>query len=158
MTTYSGDYLAPKGKILIVVSRFNESITSKLLAGAQDTLLRHQVSAEQLDVVWVPGAFEIPGMVHYLLAKRDYAGVLTLGAVIRGETSHYDYVCNEAAKGIGQLALTNAAPITFGVLTTDTLEQAQQRAGGKAGNKGSEVAADILEMIDLRRQVGAVNS
>ncbi|MCF6160971.1 MULTISPECIES: 6,7-dimethyl-8-ribityllumazine synthase [Furfurilactobacillus] len=153
MTVFAGEYLAHPGKIAIVVSRFNEAVTGKLLGGAQDMLHRHEVNDDDIDVVWVPGAFEISGMVRQLLATNRYAGVVTLGAVIRGETSHYDYVCNEVAKGVGQLALNSDAPVVFGVLTTDTLEQAQQRAGGKAGNKGSDVAADILELIDLHQQL-----
>ncbi|GEK29141.1 6,7-dimethyl-8-ribityllumazine synthase [Furfurilactobacillus siliginis] len=151
MTEYVGQYVAPTGKLAIVVSRFNDVITSKLVAGAMDTLTRHEVSPADVDIVWVPGAFEIPGMTRRLLASNKYQGIMTLGTVIRGETSHYEYVCNEVAKGVGQLALTSDVPVLFGVLTTDTLEQAQQRAGGKAGNKGSDVAADVLELIDLNR-------
>lgn len=155
MTEYVGQYVAPTGKLTIVVSRFNEVITGKLVAGALDTLTRHDVAPQDIDIIWVPGAFEIPGMARRLLALNKYQGIMTLGTVIRGETSHYDYVCNEVAKGVGQLALTSDVPVLFGVLTTDTLEQAQQRAGGKAGNKGSDVAADVLELIDLNRKLKA---
>ncbi|HAT54655.1 MAG TPA: 6,7-dimethyl-8-ribityllumazine synthase [Lactobacillus sp.] len=156
MTVFTGQYVAQPGKVAIVVSRFNETVTGKLLGGAQDMLRRHEVADSDIDIVWVPGAFEIPGMVRQLLVTKRYAGVLTLGAVIRGETSHYDYVCSEVAKGVGQLALNSDVPVVFGVLTTDTLEQAQQRAGGKGGNKGSDVAADILELIDLHAQLAKI--
>ncbi|PWG00336.1 6,7-dimethyl-8-ribityllumazine synthase [Levilactobacillus bambusae] len=153
MTVYTGHYNATTGRIAIIVSRFNAEITTNLVAGAQDTLLRHNVSSEQIDVVWVPGAFEIPGMVHRLLALNKYDGVITLGAVIRGETDHYQYISGETVKGISQLALTSSVPVVFGVLTTDTVEQAQARAGGKAGNEGSAVAEDLLEMMDVNAQV-----
>ncbi|KRL02430.1 6,7-dimethyl-8-ribityllumazine synthase [Liquorilactobacillus capillatus] len=153
MTVYVGNLIAKEVKLAIVVARFNELVTSKLLGGAMDALTRHGVPEEKVDVVWVPGAFEIPAIVKLLSGSEKYAGIITLGAVVRGETSHYDYVCNEVSKGIGELALRGQTPLVFGVLTTETIEQALQRAGGKAGNKGSEVANDILELISLREQL-----
>lgn len=153
MTTYVGNLTFKKAKVAIVVARFNELVTNKLLGGALDALTRHGVSKDDIDIVWVPGAFEIPAIVKLLDESSKYEGIITLGAVVRGETSHYDYVCNEVSKGIGTLALTGRTPLVFGVLTTETIEQALQRAGGKAGNKGSEVANDILELINLRKQL-----
>ncbi|KRL38147.1 6,7-dimethyl-8-ribityllumazine synthase [Liquorilactobacillus uvarum] len=153
MTTYVGNLTVKKAKVAIVVARFNELVTNKLLGGALDALIRHGVSKDDIDIVWVPGAFEIPAIVKLLDESGKYEGIVTLGAVVRGETSHYDYVCNEVSKGIGTLALTGKTPLVFGVLTTETIEQALQRAGGKAGNKGSEVANDILELINLRKQL-----
>ncbi|GAJ27131.1 6,7-dimethyl-8-ribityllumazine synthase [Liquorilactobacillus sucicola DSM 21376 = JCM 15457] len=153
MTTYVGNLTVKKAKVAIVVARFNELVTNKLLGGALDALTRHGVSKDDIDIVWVPGAFEIPAIVKLLDESSKYEGIITLGAVVRGETSHYDYVCNEVSKGIGTLALTGRTPLVFGVLTTETIEQALQRAGGKAGNKGSEVANDILELINLRKQL-----
>ncbi|KRM96084.1 riboflavin synthase beta subunit [Liquorilactobacillus aquaticus DSM 21051] len=153
MTTYVGNLTIKKAKVAIVVARFNELVTNKLLGGALDALTRHGVSREDVDVVWVPGAFEIPAIVKLLDESKKYDGIITLGAVVRGETSHYDYVCNEVSKGIGTLALNGKTPLVFGVLTTETIEQALQRAGGKAGNKGSEVANDILELINLRKEL-----
>lgn len=153
MTTYVGNLTVKKAKIAIVVARFNELVTNKLLGGALDALIRHGVFKGDIDIVWVPGAFEIPAIVKLLDESGKYEGIVTLGAVVRGETSHYDYVCNEVSKGIGTLALTGKTPLVFGVLTTETIEQALQRAGGKAGNKGSEVANDILELINLRKQL-----
>lgn len=136
-------------KMAIVVSRFNEFITSKLLGGAIDCLIRHEVDENKIDVVWVPGAFEIPFMAKKLAMKGDYHGIICLGAVIRGSTTHYDYVCNEVAKGISHVSLHTEIPTIFGVLTTDTIEQAIERAGTKAGNKGWEAALSALEMANL---------
>jgi 6,7-dimethyl-8-ribityllumazine synthase len=152
MTTFSGHYSATQDKIAIIAGRFNNVVTDKLVAGAEDALSRHGVAADKIDVIWVPGAFEIPAIVK-LAASKGYAGIITLGAVIRGETSHFDYVCNEVAKGIGALTMQLDQPLVFGVLTCDNLEQAMQRAGGKAGNKGFDVANDVLELIDLRQQL-----
>lgn len=135
-------------KVAIVVARFNEFITSKLLDGALDNLRRHGVQEENINVAWVPGAFEIP-LIAEKLAAKDYDGVICLGAVIRGSTSHYDYVCAEVSKGIAQVALKSGKPVMFGVLTTDTIEQAIERSGSKAGNKGFDSAAGLIEMIDL---------
>ncbi|MFC6180205.1 6,7-dimethyl-8-ribityllumazine synthase [Lactiplantibacillus daowaiensis] len=153
MTTFSGDYQGKGLKIGIVVARFNNFVTEKLLAGAQDSLLRHGVDADAIDVAWVPGAFEIPLATQQLAATNRYDGLITLGAVIRGETSHYDYVCNEVSKGVAQVGLQTGLPTMFGVLTTDTVEQAVNRAGVKGGNKGADCALSVLEMINLKRQL-----
>lgn len=147
MRTFEGQLVAENIRIGIVVARFNEFITSKLLSGALDTLKRENVETENIDVAWVPGAFEIP-LIASKMAKK-YDAVICLGAVIRGSTSHYDYVCNEVSKGIAQVSLKSGKPVLFGVLTTDTIEQAIERAGTKAGNKGSECAHDAIEMVNL---------
>ena len=149
MTVYEGQFNDQNAKVAIVVARFNDFITSKLLAGAQDTLTRHGVNADQIDVYWVPGAFEIPFITKKVLATKKYDGIVTLGAVIRGATTHYDLVCNEVAKGIGQLSLNADVPVVFGVVTTESIEQAIDRAGAKSGNKGSDVAQSLLEMMSL---------
>lgn len=138
-------------KIGIVVARFNEFITSKLLGGAMDTLKRHEVPEENVDVAWVPGAFEIPLVAKRMARSEKYDAIICLGAVIRGSTTHYDYVCNEVAKGISQVSLNYELPVMFGVVTTENIEQAIERAGSKAGNKGSESARGALEMINLMR-------
>ena len=130
-------------KFAIVVSRFNEFITSKLLGGALDTLKRHETNEEDIDVVWVPGAFEIPLLAKKLATSKKYDAVICLGAVIRGSTSHYDYVCNEVSKGVAQVSMQTEVPTIFGVVTTENIEQAIERAGTKAGNKGSDAAISI---------------
>ena len=139
----------PSARFGIVVSRFNEFISSKLLDGAVDALVRHGASEENIDVAWVPGAFEIPAAAKRLSEKGEYVAVICLGAVIRGSTPHFDYIAGEAAKGIAQVALSSKAPVVFGVLTTDTIEQAVERAGTKAGNKGADAAMAAIEMVDL---------
>ncbi len=149
MTVYEGQFNDQNAKVAIVVARFNDFITSQLLAGAQDTLARHGVNADQIDVYWVPGAFEIPFITKKVLATKKYDGIVTLGAVIRGATTHYDLVCNEVAKGVGQLSLNADVPVVFGVVTTESIEQAIDRAGAKSGNKGSDVAQSLLEMMSL---------
>jgi len=140
-------------KIGIVVARFNELITSKLLGGALDTLKRHEVSEENIEVAWVPGAFEIPLIASKMAKSGKYDGIICLGAVIRGSTTHYDYVCNEVAKGVATVSLNHDIPVMFGVVTTENIEQAMERAGSKAGNKGSESAAGMIEMINLIREL-----
>ena len=151
MKTYEGNLVANNIKIGIVVARFNEFITSKLLSGALDNLKRENVNEKDIEVAWVPGAFEIP-----LIAKSNkYDAIICLGAVIRGSTSHYDYVCSEVSKGIAQISLNSEIPVMFGVLTTDTIEQAIERAGTKAGNKGSECAQGAIEMVNLIRTLDA---
>ena len=140
--------------IAIVASRFNEFITSKLLSGAEDGLVRHGVPGENIDVAWVPGAFEIPVVALRLAQSGKYDAVICLGAVIRGSTSHYDYVCNEVSKGIAAVSLESGIPVMFGVLTTENIEQAIERAGSKAGNKGSECAEGAIEMVNLIREMG----
>ena len=136
-------------KFAIVVSRFNEFITSKLLGGALDTLKRHETNEEDIDVVWVPGAFEIPLLAKKLATSKKYDAVICLGAVIRGSTSHYDYVCNEFSKGVAQVSMQTEVPTIFGVVTTENIEQAIERAGTKAGNKGSDAAISAMEMANL---------
>ena len=150
MRTFEGNVVAENNmRIGIVAARFNEFITSKLVAGAQDALRRHNVSEEDVDVAWVPGAFEIPLIASKMAKSGTYDAVICLGAVIRGSTSHYDYVCAEVSKGIAQVGLESGLPVLFGVLTTDTIEQAIERAGTKAGNKGYDCAMSALEMVSL---------
>lgn len=136
-------------KIAIVVSKFNQIVTKPLLDGAYETFLDAGLSEADIEVIWVPGAFEIPLVAQKLATLKKYEGILCLGCVIRGDTAHFDYVAGEAAKGIASVALNNVLPVTFGVLTTDTLEQALHRAGGKCGNKGAECANALLETIDI---------
>lgn len=140
-------------KVGIVCARFNEFIVSKLLSGAIDTLVRHDVPEGDISVAWVPGAFEIPVAAQKMAESDAYDAVICLGAVIRGATSHYDVVCNEVSKGIAQVSLKTGKPVMMGVLTTDTIEQAIERAGTKAGNKGSECAEGAIEMVNLLRQL-----
>lgn len=146
---YEGNLVGTDLKIGIVVARFNEFITSKLLGGAVDTLKRHGVAEENIDTAWVPGAFEIPLIAQNLAMKENYDAVITLGTVIRGATPHFDYVCSEAAKGVSNAALQSGKPVIFGVLTTETIEQAIERAGTKAGNKGAESAVAAIEMANV---------
>lgn len=150
---FEGHLVSEGLKYGIVVGRFNEFISSKLLSGAQDALLRHGVKAEEIDVAWVPGAFEIPLVAQKMASNDKYDAIITLGAVIRGSTSHYDYVCNEVAKGVAQAAQKTGKPVIFGVLTTDTIEQAVERAGTKAGNKGWDAAISAIEMANLLKQL-----
>lgn len=154
-TTYQGRMVAPAGtqSFAVVCSRWNDFITERLLAGALDTFTRHGVGEGSVDVVWVPGAFEIPLVAKSLAASGRYQAIVTLGAVIRGATGHYDLVAGHAASGVAQAGLDTGVPVVFGVLTTETIEQAIERAGTKAGNKGAEAAATALEMADLLRQI-----
>ncbi|ABO67571.1 MULTISPECIES: 6,7-dimethyl-8-ribityllumazine synthase [Geobacillus] len=151
MNVIEGNLVGTGLKIGIVVSRFNEFITSKLLSGAIDGLTRHGVSDNDITVTWVPGAFEIPLVAKKMAESKQFDAIITLGAVIRGATSHFDYVCSEAAKGVSHAALTSGVPVIFGVLTTDTIEQAIERAGTKAGNKGWEAAVSAIEMANVLR-------
>ncbi len=153
MNVYEGKLVSKEAKVGIVAARFNEFITSKLLSGALDSLTRHNVAEDQIDIAWVPGAFEIPLIAMKMAQSGKYDAVICLGAVIRGSTSHYDYVCNEVTKGIAQASLSTGVPIMFGVLTTENIEQAIERAGTKAGNKGSECAESAIEMINLIRNI-----
>ncbi|HFH7561159.1 TPA: 6,7-dimethyl-8-ribityllumazine synthase [Streptococcus agalactiae] len=153
MTIIEGQLVANEMKIGIVVSRFNELITSKLLSGAVDGLLRHGVSEEDIDIVWVPGAFEIPYMARKMALYKDYDAIICLGVVIKGSTDHYDYVCNEVTKGIGHFNSQSDIPHIFGVLTTDNIEQAIERAGTKAGNKGYDCALSAIEMVNLDKKL-----
>lgn len=140
-------------KIGIVASRFNEFITTRLLSGAEDALKRHGVSEEDITVAWVPGAFEIPLVAKKLAASGKFDAVITLGTVIRGATPHFDYVSNEVAKGVAAAGMETGTPVIFGVLTTDTIEQAIERAGTKAGNKGWDAAVSAIEMANLFKQL-----
>lgn len=148
MKEYSANLVSNGKKYAIVVARFNHFITDRLVEGCLDTLKRHEVKDEEIELVRVPGAFEIP-LAAKKLAHKDYDVVICLGAVIRGDTSHYDYVCSEVSKGIANVSLESGKPIIFGVVTTDTIEQAVQRAGTKAGNKGSDAAISAIEMANL---------
>ena len=153
MKTFEGKLVSEDIKVGIIVARFNEFITSKLLGGALDTLTRHEVKEENIQVAWVPGAFEIPLIASKMAESGKYDAVICLGAVIRGSTSHYDYVCNEVSKGIASVSLKSGIPVMFGVLTTENIEQAIERAGSKAGNKGSECAQGAIEMVNLIREI-----
>ena len=149
MNIIEGKVIAQDMKIGIVCARFNEFITTKLLGGAQDALLRHGVRDEDIDVAWVPGAFEIPVVAKKMAASGKYDALLCLGAVIKGSTDHYDYVCAEVSRGVATVSLQTGLPVMFGVLTTDNIEQAIERAGTKAGNKGYDVACSAIEMVNL---------
>ena len=151
MNIYEGKLVSEGIKVGVVCARFNEFIVSKLLSGCEDALLRHGVDAADISVAWVPGAFEIPLIASKLAQSGKYDAVIALGAVIRGSTSHYDYVCSEVSKGLAQASLSSGVPVLFGVLTTDTIEQAIERAGTKAGNTGAECAPGALEMVNLIR-------
>ena len=154
MKQYQGELIAPpKAKFAIVVSRFNEFVTSKLLSGAVDALTRHGVDEGNIEVVWSPGSFEIPVLAQAMAKSRRYAAVVCLGAVIRGGTDHYQYIASEVAKGVAQASLATGVPCIFGVLTCDTLEQALERAGTKSGNKGADAAAAAIEMANLLSQL-----
>ena len=155
MKTYEGSLVAQNIKVGIIAARFNEFITSKLLGGALDGLTRHGVKEEDIKVAWVPGAFEIPLIAGKMAKSGKYDAVICLGAVIRGSTSHYDLVCNEVAKGIAQVSLASDVPVMFGVVTTDTIEQAIERAGTKAGNKGYDCALGAVEMVNLIHEIDA---
>lgn len=153
MTEYLGSINGSKLKIAIIVARFNDLVTKRLLDGAFQTLAQNGVSKEAIDVYWVPGAFEIPRVAQKISQKGNVDGIITLGAVVRGETSHYESVCSGVTSGIAQIALEGKVPVMFGVLMTENMEQALNRAGGKAGNKGSECATGLLEMIDIEQTI-----
>ena len=153
MKKIEGMIVANGAKIGIVAARFNEFIVSKLVGGAMDGLIRHDVKEEDVTVAWVPGAFEIPVVAKKMAKSGKYDAVICLGAVIRGATSHYDYVCNEVSKGVASVSLETEIPVLFGVVTTENIEQAIERAGTKAGNKGYDCAMGALEMIDLMKQL-----
>ncbi len=149
MKTIEGQLTTNGEKFCIIISRFNEFIGSKLLSGAIDELRRHGVNEDNIDIVWVPGAFEIPVIAKKVAKTDKYNAIITLGAVIKGSTGHYDYVCAEVSKGIAQVSLETGVPVIFGVLTTENIEQAIERAGTKAGNKGSDAAKTAIEMANL---------
>jgi 6,7-dimethyl-8-ribityllumazine synthase len=153
MHILEGKLTAKNMKVAIVVARFNEFITSKLLSGCVDCLLRHEAVDEDLTVAWVPGAFEIPMAAKKLAESGKYDAVICLGAVIRGATPHFDYVCAEASKGIAQVSMQTGVPVAFGVLTTENIQQAVERAGTKAGNKGVDCAMTAMEMVNLLRNM-----
>ncbi|MEI3338802.1 MAG: 6,7-dimethyl-8-ribityllumazine synthase [Eubacterium sp.] len=153
MRVLEGNVVASGIKIGIVAARFNEFIVSKLIGGAQDACIRHGVADDDIDLAWVPGAFEIPMVAKKMAESGRYDAVLCLGAVIKGSTSHYDYVCAEVSKGVAMVALETGVPTLFGVLTTDNIEQAIERAGTKAGNKGYDVACSAIEMVNLMKNI-----
>lgn len=155
MKIFEGKLTAENIRIGIVAARFNEFIVSRLLSGCEDTLLRQGIQEDDIHTAWVPGAFEIPLIASKMAGSGRYDAVIALGAVIRGSTSHYDYVCSEVSKGIANVVLTSGIPVLFGVLTTDTIEQAIERAGTKAGNKGAECAQGAIEMVNLIRGLEA---
>ena len=155
MKVLEGKLVAGKDRFAIVASRFNEFIVSKLISGAEDTFVRHGVDTDDITLVWVPGAFELPLAAMKLAQSGKYCAIVCLGAVIRGSTSHYELVCSEAAKGIAQVGLKTGVPVTFGVVTTENIEQAIERAGTKAGNKGADCAQSAIEMINLLRALEA---
>ena len=154
MRVLEGNLVAGKIRVGIVCARFNEFIVSKLLSGALDGLRRHGVEEDAIDTAWVPGAFEIPLAASKMASSGRYDAVICLGAVIRGSTSHYDYVCNEVSKGVAQVALASGIPVMFGVLTTENIEQAVERAGTKAGNKGYDCALSAIEMVNMLAELG----
>ena len=155
MRVLEGNVVAKGIRVGIVAARFNEFITSKLVGGALDGLKRHDVKEEDIDIAWVPGAFEIPLIASKMAKSKKYDAVICVGAVIRGSTSHYDYVCSEVSKGIANVSLNSDIQVMFGVLTTDNIEQAIERAGSKAGNKGYECATGAIEMVNLIRALEA---
>lgn len=155
MKTFEGKLVSRNIRIGIVAARFNEFITSKLLSGALDGLKRHEVGEGDIDIAWVPGAFEIPLIASKMAKSAKYDAVICLGAVIRGSTNHYDYVCSEVSKGIAHVSLHSDIPVMFGVLTTENIEQAIERAGTKAGNKGFDCAVGAIEMVNLIREIEA---
>ncbi len=154
MHKIEGNLIANGMKFGIVAARFNEFIVSKLIGGAEDALLRHGAKEDDITLAWVPGAFEIPTAAKQMAQSGKYDAVICLGAVIRGATSHYDYVCNEVSKGIAHISLETGLPVMFGVVTTENIEQAVERAGTKAGNKGYDVAVSAIEMVDLMKKLG----
>ena len=154
MSKYEGLMVGKGLKFGIVVSRFNEFITTKLLEGAQDALLRHDVSQEDIDIAWVPGSFEIPLIARKLAQTNRYDAIICLGAVIRGGTPHFEYIAAEVTKGIAKVGLETGLPVTYGIITADTLEQAIERAGTKAGNRGFDAAVDAIEMANLLKNIG----
>lgn len=153
MRVLEGNVVASGAKIGIVAARFNEFIVSKLIGGAQDALIRHGVADDDIDLAWVPGAFEIPMVAKKMANSGKYDAILCLGAVIKGSTSHYDYVCAEVSKGVAMVSMETGVPALFGVLTTDNIEQAIERAGTKAGNKGYDVACSAIELVNLMKNM-----
>jgi 6,7-dimethyl-8-ribityllumazine synthase len=157
MNHYKGVFAGSGCNIAIVISRFNSQCTTFLLEGAHDCLVRHGIADEDIDVFWVPGAFEIPYTLQKIANAKQYDGILALGTIIRGDTPHFDVLSNEVTKGIAQLNLSLSQPIGFGIITADTLEQALQRSGAKSGNKGFEAALSMIEMVQLTKQIQTLN-
>ena len=157
MNIYEGNISGRGLKVAIVVSRFNSFITSKLLDGALDALRRHKLMEKNISVAWVPGAFEIPLVAKKLASTKNFDAIICLGAVIRGETTHYDYICNEVSKGIAQIGLQSGVPVIFGVVTTENIQQAIERAGTKSGNKGFDAAISAMEMANLLKSLPTSN-
>ena len=155
MKLYEGKLVSKDIKIGIVAARFNEFISSKLLGGALDALKRHDVDENNIEVAWVPGAFEIPLIASKMAKSKKYDAIICLGAVIRGNTTHYDYVCSEVSKGVANVSLNSDVPVMFGVITTENIEQAIERAGTKSGNKGFDCAVGAIEMVNLIREIEA---
>jgi 6,7-dimethyl-8-ribityllumazine synthase len=153
MATFEGTLTPPPGKLALVAARFNQFIVQKLVDGAREGLVSHGVKEDAIDLVWVPGSFEIPAVAKRLAESKKYVAVICLGAVIKGETDHYEYVAGNAASGVAQVALNAGVPVIFGILTCQTVEQAMDRAGGKAGNKGFDAALAALEMANLLKQL-----
>ena len=153
MVNHEGQFDGSGLKIAVVVSRFNGYVTERLLAGAADGLARHGVADNNVDVFKCPGAFEIPAVARKIVDMKKHDAVICLGAVVRGETPHFDYVAGESAKGVGQLSMTSPVPVIYGILTADTMEQAIDRAGGKAGNKGFDAAVAAIEMVNLLKHI-----
>jgi 6,7-dimethyl-8-ribityllumazine synthase len=153
MNIYQGKLIGKYQKIAIIISRFNEFISSKLLSGAIDTLKRHEIDEKDISIFWVPGAFEIPMLAKKISDPKKFDAIICLGAIIRGETPHFEYIASEVSKGIANLSIEKEIPIIFGVLTTDNLEQAIERAGTKSGNKGSDAAISAIEMINLYKSI-----
>lgn len=153
MNVIEGNLIGNGMKVGIIVARFNEFICSKLLSGSLDALRRHEVKEDDITTVWVPGAFEIPVVAKKMASQDKYDAIICLGAVIRGSTTHYDYVCSEVSKGIASVSMDSGIPVMFGVLTTETIEQAIERAGTKAGNKGFDCAMGAIEMVNLMKNI-----
>ena len=153
MPTFEGDFSPPTGRFAIVAARFNALVTEALLHGCHDAFFRHGIGADQIDIAWVPGSFEIPLVARRLAESERYAAIVCLGCVIRGETGHYDHVAGQAAAGVMQAGLASKTPVIFGILTTETVEQALNRSGLKSGNKGAEAALAAIEMVNLLRQI-----
>ena len=153
MPTYEGTLAAPAGRFALVAARFNQFVVDGLVQGAKDGLRRHGVADDAVDVIWVPGSFEIPLVAQRLAASKKYVAVICLGAIIKGDTDHYDHVAAGTVSGIAQASMSTGVPVIFGVLTCETLEQASNRAGGKSGNKGFEAAATAIAMVNLLKQL-----
>ncbi len=154
MKEVKGSLISQGKRYGIVISRFNEFISSRLLSGAVDTLLRHGVKEEEIEIYWIPGSFEVPMAASKVAQKKDIDGIICLGTLIRGDTPHFDYIAKEVSKGIAEVSLRSGKPVIFGIITADTLEQAIERAGTKAGNKGRDAALAVIEMVNLLENIG----